>query len=213
MTQPTVVLLHGMARSSRSMARLRRLIEGAGYPTWARTYPSRRMPLQQLAETVAAWISQDLGSVPLLGVTHSMGGVLARHMAGLLPWRGLLMIAPPSRGSVVAARLHRRPLFRWFYGEAGQQLGSPDSWPAPPEPFAVIAGTRSLTLANPTSWLTRGLGLLPAEEPSDGTVSVQETRLPGAAGFATVQASHTWIMEHPRTRELVLRFLQTRRLS
>ena len=61
------------------------------------------------------------------------------------------------------------------------------------------------------SWLIRGLGILPASERHDGTVMVAETRLEGMAGFAEVHASHTFLMDHPRTRELVTRFLTERR--
>ncbi len=211
--KPTVVLLHGMARSRRSMGRLQRYIEQAGYPTWARSYPSRRLPLEGLAETVSGWIEDDLGRSDVVGVTHSMGGILARHMSELLPWRGLVMIAPPNRGSRVAAMMRKRSLFRWFYGQAGQQLSDPRSWPPPPAPYAVIAGTRGLALGNPTSWMTRGLRVFPPDVASDGTVAVDETRLDGMADFATVDASHTWILNHPHTLELVLQFLDTGRLA
>jgi triacylglycerol esterase/lipase EstA (alpha/beta hydrolase family) len=204
---PLVVFLHGMARSRHSMRGIRARVAGAGYDTWARTYPSRRMPLEQLAETVADWIRQQADGRQVLGVTHSLGGVLARQMQGLLPWRGLVMVAPPNAGSRVAARLRDRPLFRWVYGPAGQQVAGPGDWPLPRCPFAVIAGTRGLALGNPTSWLTRALGILPPDVPSDGTVAVDEARLPGMTHFATVDASHTWILDHPRTRELVLGYL------
>jgi len=212
-SKPTVVFLHGMARTIRSMQRLRRRVEHAGYPTWARTYPSRRQPIQQLAQTVAGWILDDLGQGDVFGVTHSLGGILARHMGDLLPWRGLVMIAPPNGGSRVATMLRDRPLYRWLYGEAGQQLSAPDRWPAPPSPFAVIAGTRSLAAENPTSWMTRALKAFPPDAPNDGTVSVEETRLDCMADFATVDASHTWISEHPRTAEMVLSFLRTGRFK
>jgi pimeloyl-ACP methyl ester carboxylesterase len=205
--RPTVVLLHGLARTDRSMARLRRRLEAAGHPTWARSYPSRRMPVPELAQLLGAWIRADLGDRPVVGVTHSLGGVVVRHMAELLPWRGVVMLAPPNAGSRVAARLRDHPWFRWFYGPAGQELGAAARWPAPPAPFAVIAGTRSLAASNPTSWMTRALGLFPADQASDGTIAVSETRLPGMADFATVDATHTWIMDDPRTVALVLAFL------
>ena len=131
-------------------------------------------------------------------------GIIARHLGERLRWRGLVMLAPPNGGSQLASRLRHHPAFRWFYGPAGFDLGSPGSWPAPPAPAGIIAGTRSRSLVNPTSWAR----LLPAEIESDGTVTVEETRHPAVEAFATVDASHTWIMNHPRTRDLVLRFLE-----
>jgi hypothetical protein len=161
-----------------------------------------------LAEHVAAQIRQDIGEQPLIAVTHSMGGILVRHMRDMLPWQGVVMIAPPNRGSRVAATLGKRPLFRWFYGPAGQDLADPKHWPNPPTPYAVIAGTAGSTLSNLPSWFLRRL--LPSEEKHDGTVTVAETRLKGMSAYAEVKASHTWLMNHPTTRVLVLQFLETR---
>jgi triacylglycerol lipase len=199
--KPTVVFLHGLARSHRSLAILRRAVDRAGYPTWARTYAA-------LADWLAQAIREDLGELPLFGVTHSLGGVLVRHLADRLPWHGAVMLAPPNQGSRVAAAFKDNPIFRWYLGPAGQQVWRAEGWPAPPSPFGVIAGTASLSAAAPPGWLTRALRLLPPDEPNDGTVAVSETRLAGMADFATVAASHAWIMNHPRVPELLLGFLE-----
>lgn len=211
--KPTVVFLHGLARSERSLAGLRRAVERAGYPTWARSYPSRRLGLQELADWLTREIVHDLGDRELLAVTHSLGGVVVRHMAGGLRWRGVVMLAPPNGGSRVAAAFRENPLFRWYFGPAGRQVASAEGWPPPPRPFAVIAGTARLSPVAPPGWLTRALSLLPPDEPSDGTVAVSETRLAGMADFATVPASHTWIMNHPEVPALVLRFLERAQAS
>jgi hypothetical protein len=42
---------------------------------------------------------------------------------------------------------------------------------------------------------------------NDGTVAVDETKLPGMADFAEVDATHTWIMNSPIVHRLVLAFL------
>lgn len=210
--KPTVVLLHGLGRSHRSMASLGRYIERLGYRTWARTYPSRRGgSLAQLADGIAARIRRDLGDRPLVGVTHSMGGVLVRHMREQLEWRGVVMLAPPNQGSRVAAGLVGKRLVGWYFGAAGRQLADATGWPPPPEPFAIIAGTRGPSIGNVPSWVVRGLKLLPAGAPHDGTVLVAETQIEGMAGFAEVDASHTFLMNHPATRELVRQFLIHRR--
>ena len=208
--KPTVVFLHGLGRTHRSLSGLRRLVGRHGYRTWGRTYPSRRMSLTDLAEQVATSIRADLGDGPILGVTHSLGGILVRHMGSMLEWQGVVMLAPPNTGSRVAAALSANPLFRWYFGPAGGDLGDPGRWPPPPEPYAVIAGTRGATLGNVPSWMISALALLPPGERSDGTVTVAETRLPGMRGFAEVDAGHTWLMNHSRTRDLVLHFLEHR---
>ncbi len=213
MTQrPTVVLLHGLARTGRSMAGLRRALESQGWPTWACTYPSRRLGIAELAQDVADRVKAEVPG-PVVAVTHSLGGILVRHMGENLPLQRVVMLAPPNDGSHVAQAFASYALFRWFYGPAGQQVVRADAWPVPPCPFGVIAGTRAISPWNPISWATRGLGLLPAGEPSDGTVTVAETRHVQMADFATVAASHTWIMDDPQARALIVQFLEQGRFA
>lgn len=209
--RPTVVFLHGLGRTHRSLDGLRRHVANLGYPTWAETYPSRRRDIAGLAAEVAARIRREVGERPVIGVTHSMGGILVRYMRELLPWEGVVMLAPPNQGSRVAASLVRSRVYRWFYGPAGRALGDASRWPPPPEPFAVIAGTRGPSVGNLPSWVIARLRLMPPGERHDGTVLVAETRLEGMAAFAEVPASHTFLMNHPATRSLVARFLAERR--
>ncbi len=187
---------------------MRRYVERAGYETWAKTYPSRDRTIGELAEDLAGQIRDEVPRGPLVAVTHSLGGVIVRHMRDLLPWQGVCMLAPPNQGSRVAERLSRHDFFRWFLGPSGIELGKFESWPAPPEPFAVIAGTAGASLGNPPSWLIDGLEILPPDSPHDGTVAVAEAKLPGMAAFATVDASHTWIMNHPEVQRMVVEFIR-----
>ncbi len=214
-TTLTVVLLHGLARRAGSLAGMGRALEAAGFATWSCDYPSRRATVAEAAAEVADRIAAALPGQPLGAVTHSLGGVLARHLGDArLDWRRIVMLAPPNQGSQVAAALAQQPLFRWFYGPAAQELalrsgaglaGDPASWPPPPAPTAVIAGTRRRALVNPTSWVS---GRVFADGVAhDGTVAVDEARLPGAA-FATVDASHTVIMDDPAVRALAIGFLR-----
>ncbi len=208
MTAPlTVVLLHGLARRAGSLAGMGKALEQAGFATWSCDYPSRHTGIAAAARELADRIATELPDRALGAVTHSLGGVLVRHMADpRLDWRRIVMLAPPSQGSQVAAALAHHPVFRWFYGPAGQELGGdPASWPPPPAPTAVIAGTRRRALVNPTSWVS---GRVFADGVAhDGTVAVDEARLPGAA-FATVDATHTFIMDDPAARSLAVAFLR-----
>jgi hypothetical protein len=205
--RPTVVLLHGLGRSRLSLAGLRTHLERAGFPTWARSYASRHQGIAESARELTERIVADLGDRELCAVTHSLGGILIRHMHDArLTWRRIVMLAPPNQGSQVASALRDHPLFRWFYGPAGQELSDTRTWPAPPAPFAVIAGTRGAALSNPSVWITRPGAIF--DEPHDGTVAVAETRLEGMADFATVEATHTWIMNHPGARAKIVEFLE-----
>jgi hypothetical protein len=115
------------------------------------------------------------------------------------------MIAPPSQGSAIARDLQDVPAYRLLYGPAGQEL-TPEAmdFPIPTTlPFAIIAGGRGDGEGyNP---------LLPGDD--DGTVAVDEARLPGAAGFLIVPAVHAVISNDARTIAATRAFLGTGRLE
>ena len=205
--KPLVVLLHGLARGHGSMSRLGGVLRHHGFETWSRTYPSRRHSISYLAGEITEWIVEHAGDRPVCAVTHSMGGVIVRHLHDpRIHWQRIVMLAPPNRGSQLAAGLSSNAVFRWYYGPAGAELADGSQWPAPPAPFAVIAGTRSLALTNVTSW-TMGRRFA-ATTPNDGTVAVEETKLEGMAAFAEVDATHTWIMDDARVHGLVVAYLR-----
>lgn len=211
---PPVLLLHGLARTQISMAGMGRFLRDGGRRTWSCTYPSRKHGVVELADRVAGWVEAEFGDVPVDAVTHSLGGVLVRHMAGRLPLRRVVMLAPPNAGSDLARSLESFGPFSWLYGPAGRDVARAQGWPQALRcEVAVIAGTRAPSLGNPISWLSRGIGVFPPDRPSDGTVAVDETHLPGMTDFATVHASHTWIMNHPEVRAMVLRFLEDGQLG
>ncbi|HVV87865.1 MAG TPA: alpha/beta hydrolase [Kofleriaceae bacterium] len=207
---PTVVLLHGLARRAGSLAGLGRAVAAAGFDVRAYDYPSRRRGIAAAAAELAGRLADELPGRPLAAVTHSLGGIVVRHLGGRgLRWQRIVMLAPPNRGSQVAAAFAGNRLFSWFYGPAGRELAAPidpAAWPAPPAPCAIIAGTRRRALGNPTSWVSHRV--FPAGVEHDGTVAVDEARLPGAA-FATVDATHTFIMNDARARSLAIAFLRT----
>lgn len=204
---PVVVLLHGLARSDASMAGLARACAAAGFETCPIDYPSRDHSIADLTAFVTAEIVARHPGRALHAVTHSLGGIVFRHLQDRrLDWQRAVMIAPPNRGSQIAGALVGNPLFRWFYGPAGRELaGSAEHWPAPPCKFAVVAGTRRFAIANPTSWISqRRFG----DADNDGTVAVDETRLDGMSGFRTVDATHTTIMNDPEVQRLAIAFLR-----
>jgi hypothetical protein len=205
--KPLVIILHGIGRRRGSMARLGRYLRARGFDTASCTYPPRRRSIAYLASEVTEWIADRAADRPVDAVTHSMGGVIVRHLHDArIHWHRIVMLAPPNRGSQLAAALHTNALFRWYYGPAGAELADSSNWPRPPAPFAVIAGTRGLALTNPTSW-TMGRRFAPGIA-HDGTVAVDETRLDGMAAFAEVDATHTWIMNNPRAQSLIVRYLK-----
>jgi triacylglycerol lipase len=205
--KPTVIMLHGLARTKRSLAGLRRHLEEAGYPTWSISYPSRKAHIATLADDVAKRIEDDLSGRALVAVTHSLGGIIARHIADRLALDAILMLAPPNQGSRAARAMEGTPLFRAVFGPAGRDVQSSTGWPVPRCPVAVIAGTSGASLSAPPSWVLGPKRVFGHGEAHDGVVAVSETHLEGMHAFATVPANHTWIMNDRATRRLVLQFL------
>src|SRR5688500_6586055 len=75
----TVVVLHGLARSSDSMSRMDRVLEAAGYHVCNISYPSRKHSIEVLtsdfvAPAVRVCRSNETETVHF--VTHSLGGII-----------------------------------------------------------------------------------------------------------------------------------------
>lgn len=204
-----VVLLHGLGRSSRSMQRMAEAFRGAGYVVWNMDYPSRQATVAQLSPLTRKDIEAHTAAAPRVHVvTHSMGGILLRHIQASDPIPNLgrvVMLAPPSNGSEVVDRLSALGLFARINGPAGRELGTgSNSVPAqlPPVNFelGVITGNRSI------NWIHSRF-LIPG--PDDGKVSVTRARTAGMRDFRVVPVSHPFIMRDPEVIALCLGFIAT----
>lgn len=205
-TAKAVVLVHGLARTSRSMARLGQALEQAGYAIFNWDYPSRAFGLEPLIEALSRYVCDAAALAGRVDVvTHSMGGLLARGVLSDPPVANigrLVMLAPPNHGAQMAARASGFAWAREFYGQALEEL-RPERAAIlnarigrPRCEFGVIAGTRAFHPLQPTSYLS---SLTRTAGSHDGTVDVDETRLPGMTDFITVDANHMFIMEHDDT--------------
>jgi pimeloyl-ACP methyl ester carboxylesterase len=208
---PALVLLHGLGRTRFSLWPVAREAQRRGYHVHNLGYPSRRAPIERLADDVGARIRALAGDAPVDVVTHSMGGIVLRAAvaSGSLPAdrvRRVVMLAPPNHGSELADRLRDYLAYRLATGPAGQQIGtSPESVPRrlPPPPFEVgiIAGRRS---NNPLF-----ANVLGAE--SDGKVTVASARVDGMRDLVVVDRSHTFLMWAPDVLAHTFAFLESGR--
>jgi pimeloyl-ACP methyl ester carboxylesterase len=206
-----VVLLHGLARTANSMETMQQALDDAGFITANIDYPSREYTVEELAEMVipqgiaACSASPDIERVHF--VTHSLGGILLRQYLGeheIANLGRVVMLAPPNQGSLAADELQNVPGFDWLNGPAGRQLGKgEDSVPLALGPadfeVGIIAGNRTI---DP---LTSAV----LDNPDDGRVSVDDTRLDGMTDFVVVEHSHAFIMRMQEPIELTIRFLNT----
>jgi len=202
-----VILLHGMARTSRSMWWMSRALKQAGYQAINLDYPSTRHNIQRLANKPVHSAVQQLHKAERIHfVTHSLGGILVRHylQTYTLPKGSrIVMLAPPNHGSEVTDRLINWKPYQWLNGPAGQQLGTnSNSVPNQLKPIdievGIITGNKS---TNPlfSSWI-------PGQD--DGKVSVNSAKLNGLKDFLVVPTGHTFIMNNANVIAQTLYFLE-----
>jgi len=211
---PGVVLLHGIARTSRSLRKIETALRTSGFATLNLDYASRRKPLDVLAADIHPDVTAFANGIggPLHFVAHSMGGLLTRvYVARYRPAAlgRVVMLGTPNGGSEVADLLKRLAIFRAFYGPAGQQLTTEQddrltSLPPPDYAVGVIAGIRSIDPIASRFILPR---------PNDGRVSVQSSKLANMTDHVTVKASHTGLVRHPVAIDQVIAFLREGRFS
>lgn len=181
-----VVLLHGLGRTRRSLARMDAALVDAGLSTLRLDYPSTRGTIGQHAVTVASVLDRTPIPAKLSFVTHSLGGLVVRRLFGMKGnWRAaacrLVMLAPPNQGASLASRLDKGGALRTVLGPSFGQIaeGFARTLPLPEVPFSIYAGE------------VPGLR-------GDGLLRVDETRLDEAAAHHVVPAIHTFIMNHPQ---------------
>ncbi|SRR5579885_953468 len=198
-----VVLVHGLFMRGAVMLPLAVQLELAGFETRLFSYPTRaRSPaenavaLRRLLCNIPAWRVHV--------VAHSLGGLVLRHAAAQgLPGRfgRAVTLGTPHRASATARLLARFPAGRRLLKRSLERgLLGDDLPPWPPAlPLGSIAGM-----------LPVGLGrLLPGlPQPNDGTVAVEETRLPGMTDHIVLPVSHTGLLLRPAVVAQVESFLR-----
>jgi len=206
----TVILVHGIVRSARSMNAIRKRLGAEGFRVIGFNYASTRIDISSAADYLQQVIESLDGVEEINFVVHSMGGLvvrsyLSKHQDKRI--KRLVMLGVPNQGAKLAKDLKHNWLYKTVWGPAGQQLAKdPNGFiaglPTPDFEFAVIAGSRgTLDGYNP---------LLAGDD--DGTVAVENTRLPGAADFITVHRLHSFLMYDPEVIDCSLRFLTEGRL-
>lgn len=204
-----VILLHGIWMRGITLHALARRLRRAGYAVetfdYASVYGGVPPAAMRLRERMRA-IRAD--AVHLVG--HSLGGLVALEAAREpldLPPGQIVCLGPPLRGSAAARGLAYVPGGRWLMGRSAQVLAEGvDAWTGS-RGVGVIAGRLPFGLG-------AAIGALGAHGAQhDGTVAVEETRLPGIADHCTIRTSHSGLLFSAKAADLTIRFLRARRFG
>lgn len=175
--------MHGLWMTGLEMRWLGAKLEGCGFQSHYFHYPSRSKSPRECALRLAESID-SLALARLHLVAHSLGGVVLLHLfeqCDTLPDGRVLLLGSPVLGSGVARSMATHAGLRLLLGSAAEGLiGKTPAWNGD-RSLGIIAGTHSLGVG-------RLLGGL--QGASDGTVSVCETRLPGASDFVRLPVNH-----------------------
>lgn len=208
-----VILLHGLCRTDRSMAKMASALESAGYVVLNVNYPSRTSTLQDLAETVIAGALENsaiTNASKIHFVTHSLGGILVRQYlkSNTIAHLGrVVMLGPPNQGSEVVDKLGDFALFEAIHGPSGKQLGTaadsiPNQLGAVNFELGIIAGDRSINWINSLTMI---------DGADDGKVSVKRTKVAGMADHIVIHATHPYLMRNKQAIRETIQFLDTGR--
>lgn len=189
----TVVGIHGFIANWRSLKPIQHCLEACGFDVCLWDYPSRRRCIEQHAGNLVSVLNQiacNSPGRPIHFVTHSTGGLVLRaalNMPGCPPEAKMgraVMIAPPNQGSSLARRFSGFIPIQFLMGDrSGGQLMTYDpcemtvfgNFP-PSMDVLVIAGTDGNSLL--------------FNEPNDGYITVNETRLNTPYYYKCFPCSH-----------------------
>lgn len=208
----SVILVPGIWMPALEMAPLRRRLASHGLDGTCFGYRSVRDPLEANARRLADRI-EAAGTDRVHVVGHSLGGVLALYAystCGQLPPGRVVCLGSPLCGSRPAVALSGR---RWGRRLLGNTIvpcvvdRPASAWAAglaTDREVGVIAGTRALGF---------GRFIAAFEDENDGTVSVPETRFPGAADHLLLPVSHTSMVLSAEVARQTAAFLKHGRFS
>ncbi len=202
-----VIFLHGAINSSFSMKRLEKAFAMQGYRTFNWDWDGRNHSIEWNAARLDSLLEvKNAYQQPLHFVTHSMGALVIRYYLDHyeVPKVGrVVMIAPPNQGSAIATELQDFPPFRWIYKGTIDYLTTgenafADTIGTPTCEFGIIAGGTGDKYGY--TWY------LPGDD--DSILSVEHTRLEGAADFILVNDVHSTIMIRDETIRHALHFIK-----
>ncbi len=199
-----VLLIHGLSRTYQSMRKLGDFLQQHGYAIVGYDYDSHRHQINQhglhLRDKVVE-LMQQYPDKQFSFVTHSLGGIVAREALNhlnpeqLARCAHLIMLAPPSRGSFMARVVYRCLPFLAYFVKPLAELGTNQD-----------AYVHSVGIPDKIN-----IGVIAGK--FDAKTPPHTTHLEGENDFIIINCTHTFIMNHAKSRKAILNFLSTGRFG
>lgn len=196
-----LILVHGLWYRGWAMTPLAWRLRRAGFDCHVFSYPTRTEPLSELRQRLSGYVS-NIAAERLHFVAHSLGGLLVMDLlqqAQVLPPGRVVLLGSPLRGSQVSRRVASVQPTRWMMGLSGQLLGQGIEVATPDRDTGLVRGQSGIGLGS----LVGGL-----DGPGDGTVSIAETELDGAADRLALPVNHTGLVWSAEVARQTAHFLR-----
>jgi len=198
--RPPVLLIHGIWNLRMWLLPLAWRLREAGFEADIFGYSSIFATPETAISHLAARLRRNSTEIALIG--HSLGGLIALETLRQhpeLPVSKVVCLGSPLQGSTTAQAFIQRGWGTCTLGRSAAllQSGSPP-WQGRAQ-VGMVAGN-----------IPRGFGRLLANlpDPSDGTVTIAETRLPGLADHCIVSASHSSLVLSAEAARQSVHFLR-----
>lgn len=199
----SVIVAHGLYMPGVETRLLRNRLQKAGFRPYLFQFPSVRGTLTHNVERLAKFAESVRGD-RLHFVGYSLGGVVTLHMLyrhKLARVGRIVCMGSPLTGSRTAQQFMQKGFSRLLVGRSlaeHERGGGLARWDLGFE-LGIIAGTRGVGV---------GMFISDLPEPNDGTVAVEETRIPGATDFRSLPLTHTQLMFDRTAARQVVHFLR-----
>lgn len=200
-----IVVLHGLYMHGVVMKPLADRLKKKGHTVQVISYNSLRINEDLLFKRIHRCLSISKKNV-VLG--HSLGGILAVHFANLhhdtnTPIESIVTIGSPLQGASIAKKIQNKKL--GFILGSSKRQGLVDVAKLTAScPIGSIAGTLPIGLRTP---------MIRDHQPSDGTVTVQETLLPELTDHLCLNYTHTSLLYAKETAEQVDYFIENHKFK
>jgi hypothetical protein len=197
-----LLVAHGMARTSLSLASLARYLRRNGHQVTLTGYVAALERFDAVSRRVRGQLEHlAADGEPYALIGHSLGGLILRVALDAGPLspepRRLIMLGTPNQPPRLVQRFRHLWPYRIVTGQAGQLLSDPTFFAKLPPirvPYTIIAGMGG----------TRGRWSLFGEDENDGTVAVAETLCSPNDHPILVSARHTFMMNHADVRRAIV---------